>query len=383
MLRTAVERTCASTTARTGAFALAYFAGAEVGHVLSFRAEDQAFAGFWPPAGLFLATLVLTRFRLWPVMLLAACGANLASDVLLHERSVLVSLGFCAANCAEACIGAWLLRRFVGMPITLTRMKDVLGLACFAALLSTMLGATIGAGIVTAAFSTASYWSAWRSWWIGDALGVLVVAPVVLTWSADGPTRFNVVRPWRFAESVALFVGMMVVAEGVYGEWLPPPLVVPIFILPFLLWAALRFGPPGGAAAVLVVALIGLWNTSHGRGPYTVSTAEPSQQALKTQGPLSVVSLSVLLLAAAVAERKRAEQERTALIAKLQLALAEIKTLRGMIPICAWCKKIRDDKDYWHTVEEYVSYHTEAQFSHGMCPDCLGKAMSELKKDAP
>jgi integral membrane sensor domain MASE1 len=383
MLRTLVERTFASTTARIGAFGLAYFGGAELGHVLAFRAADQAFAGFWPPAGLFLAALLLTGFRLWPAMLLAACAANLASDVLVHDRSVLVSLGFCAANCAEACIGAWLLRRFVGLPITLARMKDVLGFACFAALLSSMLGATIGAGIVTAAFGTASYGSAWRTWWIGDALGVLVVAPVVLTGSAGGAPFFNVVRPWRFAESVALFIGMMVVTEGVYGEWLPPPLTVPIFILPFLLWAALRFGPPGGSAAVLVVALIGLWHTSHGRGPYTVPTAEPSRQALKTQGPLSVVSLSVLLLAAAVAERKRAEQERTALIANLQLALAEIKTLRGMIPICAWCKKIRDDQDYWHTVEEYVSDHTEAQFSHGMCPDCLGKAMSELKKGEP
>jgi hypothetical protein len=58
------------------------------------------------------------------------------------------------------------------------------------------------------------------------------------------------------------------------------------------------------------------------------------------------------------------------LIDKLQAALSEIKTLRGLIPICARCKKIRDDKGYWKQIEEYIQAHTDAQFSHGICPQC-------------
>lgn len=72
-----------------------------------------------------------------------------------------------------------------------------------------------------------------------------------------------------------------------------------------------------------------------------------------------------------VTERKRAESERERLIAELQKALDEIKTLKGYIPICSYCKKIRDDKGYWEQLEKYISEHTEALFSHGICPDCI------------
>ena len=71
-----------------------------------------------------------------------------------------------------------------------------------------------------------------------------------------------------------------------------------------------------------------------------------------------------------ITEQKKAEQEREKLIADLQQAIDEIKTLSGIIPICASCKKIRDDKGYWNQVETYVASHSKAQFSHGMCPEC-------------
>lgn len=74
-----------------------------------------------------------------------------------------------------------------------------------------------------------------------------------------------------------------------------------------------------------------------------------------------------------IAERKRAEEERERLIKELREAMANIKTLRGFLPICAHCKNIRDDKGYWLSVEEYVRVHTEVDFSHGICPRCLEK----------
>jgi len=80
-------------------------------------------------------------------------------------------------------------------------------------------------------------------------------------------------------------------------------------------------------------------------------------------------------------ERKEVEQERERLIKDLQYSLAHIKTLQGLLPICMYCKKIRDDKQYWQQVEEYIARHTEAQCSHGVCPDCYKKHMqSELDK---
>ena len=76
--------------------------------------------------------------------------------------------------------------------------------------------------------------------------------------------------------------------------------------------------------------------------------------------------------------RKQVEEEKSSLIIELQNALAQVKKLSGFIPICSSCKKIRDDKGYWRQVEEYVSEHSEALFSHGICPDCIRKLYPEI-----
>lgn len=82
-----------------------------------------------------------------------------------------------------------------------------------------------------------------------------------------------------------------------------------------------------------------------------------------------------------IAERRRAEQEKEKLVVELQEALGQVKKLSGMLPICASCKKIRDDKGYWQQIEEYIRDHSEAEFSHGLCPDCARKLYPEFFKD--
>jgi hypothetical protein len=83
--------------------------------------------------------------------------------------------------------------------------------------------------------------------------------------------------------------------------------------------------------------------------------------------------LFVLAMLEDISERRRAAEERERMIDELKEALANVKTLRGLIPICASCKKIRDDKGYWSQVEVYVRDRSEAEFSHGICPDCMKK----------
>jgi PAS domain S-box-containing protein len=82
-----------------------------------------------------------------------------------------------------------------------------------------------------------------------------------------------------------------------------------------------------------------------------------------------------------ITERKRAEEERERLIAELREALANIKTLKGLVPICASCKKIRTDEGFWQQVEVYIRDHSEIEFSHGLCPDCLKKLYPEFAQD--
>jgi PAS domain S-box-containing protein len=79
--------------------------------------------------------------------------------------------------------------------------------------------------------------------------------------------------------------------------------------------------------------------------------------------------------------RKAADKEREALITELQEALSKIKTLSGLLPICAWCKKIHDDKGYWKKVETYVEEHSDASFTHGICPECLKKVSPDTYEE--
>lgn len=85
-----------------------------------------------------------------------------------------------------------------------------------------------------------------------------------------------------------------------------------------------------------------------------------------------------------ITESKQAAEEREELVRELQAALAEVRTLRAILPICSYCRKIRDDENYWHTVEGYISEHTSTQFSHGICPDCMAKEVEpQFNSGAP
>jgi CHASE3 domain sensor protein len=102
----------------------------------------------------------------------------------------------------------------------------------------------------------------------------------------------------------------------------------------------------------------------------------------------SVLAALLLVIANKMAsreltQRRRVELEREKLIGELQLALAQVKTLSGMIPICGWCKSVRSDKGYWESVEQYVRSHSDATFSHGMCPNCAEKFKADILKANP
>jgi hypothetical protein len=89
------------------------------------------------------------------------------------------------------------------------------------------------------------------------------------------------------------------------------------------------------------------------------------------------------LLVKEIEERKRTEAEREVVIAELREALSNVKRLRGLLPICASCKRIRDDHGYWNDVEEYIRKHSEADFTHGICPDCAKKLYPGMGRPSP
>jgi signal transduction histidine kinase len=292
-----------------GLFALAYFGAGILGNIFYF--EPESVATFWPASGLFLAVLLLSRFRMWPALVLAAVFTQVAWDVLVFSRAVGISLVFTAANVLEAGTGAFLLRRGLGMSGTLSHLKEVLGLAVVAGLCTTALGAVAGAAAVVMVYPNASYWSVWQVWWFGDALGVMVVAPVILTWADVTRQAFQAPSLRRIVEVSVLFVAMLAVAQVVFGAASAPAQSVfdsPYVVCLFLLWAALRFDPHIVATASLALTLLLIWNADHDRGPFMLAGISMHERVLALQAFLAVTPLSALILSAVVTARRRAER---------------------------------------------------------------------------
>lgn len=105
-----------------------------------------------------------------------------------------------------------------------------------------------------------------------------------------------------------------------------------------------------------------------GFGPF--ARAQQNESLLLLQAFMGVTSVMIIGLATVATERKRAEANREKLVLELRGALSRIKTLKGLLPICSVCKKIRDDKGYWNHIESYIRIHSEADFTHGICPSC-------------
>jgi signal transduction histidine kinase/integral membrane sensor domain MASE1/CheY-like chemotaxis protein len=283
------------------AVAAAYFAAAKLGLSLAFLAEQVTVV--WPASGIALAVLLLYGYRFWPGI---AVGAFLVNWTV-HEPPG-VALGIAAGNTLEALLGTWLLRQGPGFDNSLDRLRDVLELVTLAAVVSTTVSATIGVTSLClgGVQSWADYTQLWWLWWLGDATGDLIAAPLLLTWVAG---RRLTMRPRRIAEAMALLLGMCVVGAIIFGG--PPPgpanpLAYTIF--PFVVWAAVRFEQRGVATVLPVALAVAIIGTLRGLGPFAGGTMQESLIHLHLYK--GVVAVTALCLGAAVAERHMAERRR-------------------------------------------------------------------------
>ena len=292
------------------AFAVAILAAV---YVVAARAGlmMDAVGGFatlvWPPSGLALAALLIFGRRLWPGILLGAFAAN-----LLTGAPALVALGIAAGNTLEAVLAVYALRRIPGFEVSLGRVRDAVALIVFAAVLSTMVAATIGvtslyfAGIV----SSPRYAETWRAWWLGDLSGALLVAPVLLVW-ASPPRQLG--SPTRLLEASAL--GVLVIAASMLIFGTSPGQDATMFpyaymVFPLLIWAALRFGQRGAVSTAFIVSVIAVGGTAMGRGPFATPVLHESLYVLQTF--IAVAAATFLVMGASISERLRAENEMRA-----------------------------------------------------------------------
>jgi integral membrane sensor domain MASE1 len=366
-----------NTPTAAAASAALCLAAAAIGSLTIVTAGPLPFAALWPPAGVVVAVLILADRDRWPLLTLAASGALLLSSAVLYGQPVLLAGTTTAVTAIDALLAASVVRRRSNdRRFTLTRLPHASALVIAAALVP-MAGAAVGA-VALSIGGAAPFFDAWRALWLGESLGVLVTAPVVIAVFSRPPGLRPPLRSWKALEIAMASSGTIAVAAGIFGDRLNPLFRVPAWFLPFLFWGVFRFGPGGAAAIMFVISVIGLWNAGQGLGPFGVAGAASTSLVLRSQGAIGIAAASFLLLATIVAERKRVAQEYALLVAELQQALTEINTLQGLIPICAWCHKVRDDAGFWLQIEEYLNHHTEATFSHGICPGCTRIAEKEL-----
>jgi diguanylate cyclase (GGDEF)-like protein len=276
-------------------FAATYFAAAEIGHALSFPGH---IASFWPASGVYLAVLLVNRPCRWPLFIIAAVAGNLSSAVWLHGKSIPVGLALATGNTLEAVAGAWFLLRLCGSPFTLTRLNNVLTFFAVSALFSVAIGATVGAAIIEKAFGD-PYWLDWLKWWSGGIVGVLVVAPLMLKFLNEDPDLLHSVRPGRIAEVVFLMAGLALNTEIVFGH---QSYELSWTVVPFLLWAALRFEQTGVAWATGVVTIFAVWNTILGLGPFAAGGSSGIERILLVQSFSSIFAVAFLIVGAVVSE---------------------------------------------------------------------------------
>jgi signal transduction histidine kinase len=276
------------------ALAAAYYAAAKLGQTLRYTASVSA---IWPPAGLGIAALYLWGVRWWPGVFLAELVVNAELLFADHPLPLGSLLGQQAGNMAEVVVGALLLRRFIGRRAAVDRAEQVGGV--FAAVAAaTAISATVGtvsmlAGGVISGSEAPTFW---RTWWLGDLAGGLVVVPLVLAWIGDPGGAW---RRLRTGEGAALIA--VVATLGALAVSTNEPVTYVVF--PALIWAASRFGTPGATLSIAIATGVAIGITASHVGPFFKQPID--HRTLSTQIYIVVTAMTTLFLAALVSERER------------------------------------------------------------------------------
>lgn len=278
--------------------AAAYYAAAKLGQTLRYTASVAA---IWPPAGLGIAALYLWGIRWWPGVLVGEVIVN--GELLVDDTAIPFGslVGQQAGNMAEIVVGALLLRRLIGPRAVLDRAEQVGGIL-IALGVATAISATFGTTSMLAGgvISESEVPKFWRTWWLGDTSGALVVVPFLLVWAPRPAATWRRIRTWEGGLLVAV-----VALVGVIAVSSDEPVTYLVF--PALIWAAYRFGPPGATLAITIAAGIAIGFTANDVGPFSQQPID--HKTLSTQLYIFVAALTTLFLAAVVSERLRSATE--------------------------------------------------------------------------
>ncbi len=310
------------------AIAVVYFAVAKLG--LSYADEGSIVSAVWPPSGVAVAVVVLFGARVWPAIWIGAIVANATGDGALAVAAAI------ATGNAVAAIAAGALLERAGFDPGLRRVRDVLALAILAGSFATAINATIGVAALWLGdvIDAAGLFDAWRTWWLGDMTGVVLVAPAVLI-GARGFTGLP--HRDRFAEASLLALALVLGTLFVLRDSIT--LAAPVF--PVIILSALRFRQAGAVFSSLAAATLIVAYTAAGNGPFAGS--EPETDLLRAQLFVVLAALTGLLIASMRSEWERAEAA-LATVEESERALAEAQALAH---VGSWEWDIVSDRSTW------------------------------------
>jgi len=282
-----------------------YYLGARVGFALTF--QPHPISVFWPPNSILLAALLLTSPRIWWFLLLAAFPAHLIAELQSQVPPTMVVCWF-ISNCSEAVIGAGLTRYLLTGPVRFDNLRSVAAFCLCAGFLGPFLSSFIDAGFVALnGWGQGSYVENWRARFFSNVLSSLTLAPAILTWFNFRPTQWKRISSGHALEGSVLFLGLVIASTVVlYNARTNPDPVLFYAPLPFLLWAVFRFGARATSAAILIITFLAIWSSAHGHGPFTSQSAEINARSI--QMFLIVMTVPIMLLAAGIQERRKAEE---------------------------------------------------------------------------
>ena len=293
------------------AFAGAYYVAAQGGYALQFTGSISA---IWPPVGFAAAVLYLGGLRWWPGAVIGDLLSNNGASPVGTTAAVT------AANLAEVTVMTVLLWRLIGRRAQLDTLAQV-GRTLAAIAPAVAITATVATVVLLVDGTIQSHEvpSIWRTIWIGDASGALVVLPLILVWAHFPSPAWRARSPIEAAAMIAAVVGLSVLALSSNTPFA-------YLVFPALIWAALRFGQQGATLAVAVAAGMAVAETAHNVGPFVEHSI--TQSALTTQLYIAVAALTTLCLAATVSERQRSASE---LVEAKRRGLEELSASRRRI----------------------------------------------------
>jgi PAS domain S-box-containing protein len=297
----------------------AYFLTAKIG--FAFALQPGSVSTLWLPNSILLAALLLTPERSWWIVIAAVFPAHVASELNSGVPFSMV-LSWFLSNSTQALIGAFCLRRFTKGPTRLDSFRNFTAFVVFGVFLAPFLSSFLDIALVKLnGWGNDAFWHIWRIRFLANVVASLTVVPVIITWVNGGLESILHASYWRYIEASLLAIGLIVVSTVVFRAQLLGTDGTPLlyFPLPFLLWAAVRFGLRGTSTALLIVLFIAVWGAMGESGPFVSQSA--AGKALSIQWLLIVVSIPLMSLTAVIQERERAQQESRTNEEQLAMAL--------------------------------------------------------------